>query len=103
MQIILLAILILFFSGCDDPAPCVPKKIYIKTKVPKLKILYSIPRYKIADYHVLDDNYYKVNITELHNASKASQRRIRAIKFYELQNTKFNTLYHSKEESANPM
>ena len=90
MQMYPLLAISLFFSGCSDPEPCVPEQIYVKTKAPRLKILYSIKPYEIKDFSVIDDTYYKVNIEQLHMASKASQRRIYNIDFYEKQNIKFN-------------
>lgn len=89
MRIILLLAISLFFNGCTEPK-CEPKKIYIKTKVPRLKTLNKIQPYQIKDFSVLDDTYYKVNIKQLHGASTASQKRIHKIDFYERQIYKFN-------------
>jgi len=88
MRIILLAI-ILFFNGCSQK-PCTPTKVFVKTKVPKLKILYKVPSYEIKDFKVHDYTYYLVNKKELHKASEISQKRIHNISFYEKQNSEFN-------------
>jgi len=90
MRTTLLLAISLFFNACGEPEPCEPKKVYIKSKVPRLKTLYHIKPYEIKDFSPLDDRYYKVNKKELHGASKASQKRIHKINFYEKQNEKFN-------------
>jgi len=90
MRITLLLAISLFFNACSDPEPCEPKKVYVKSKVPRLKTLYHIEPYEIKDFSTLDNTYYKVNKKELHGASKASQKRIHNITFYEKQNEKFN-------------
>lgn len=90
MRTILLLAISFYFSGCGQVKPCEPKKIYVKSKVPRLKTLHKVEPYEIKDFSVLDDRYYKVSKTELHGASKASQKRIHKIEFYERQIHKFN-------------
>ena len=90
MRIILLIVILLFSNGCSQKAPCEPKKIYIKAKIPRLKTLYTIKPYQIQDFSVIDDKYYKVSKKELHGASRASQKRIHNISYYEHQNARFN-------------
>ena len=89
-NIMILLVISLFFNGCSNSQPCEPTKVYIKTKVPRLKTLNKIQPYQIKDFSVLDDTYYKVNRKELHGASRTSQKRIHNIDFYERQNYKFN-------------
>lgn len=87
-------ILILFFSGCSQKAPeCKPEIIHVKTDVPRLKILYKVPKYKITDKIKIDDKYYKISIDQMHKASEVSQKRIHKIEFYEAQNMRFNREY----------
>ncbi len=90
MKIFLLILISLFFSSCSKPTLCVPKKIYVKSKVPRLKILYDIPKYEIKDFYIIDSRYYGISKIELHKASEVSQKRIHKIMFYEKQNNKFN-------------
>ena len=90
LKIITAFLIALFFNGCSQKVPCEPEKIYVKTKVPRLKILYAVKPYQITDFWSLDDKYYKVNKAELEKASKVSQKRIYNINFYERQNNKFN-------------
>ena len=90
MRITLLILISLFFNACGDPEPCEPKIVHVKTKVPRLKTLNKVEPYQIKDFTVFDDRYYKVSKKELHGASKASQKRIHKINFYEKQNYKFN-------------
>ena len=85
---------LLFLMGCNEPE-CVPKKIYVKTKVPRLKVLHHIEPYQIKDFSALDDRYYKVSKQELKMASKASQKRIHNISFYERQCIKFNKDFYN--------
>ena len=98
MRIILLIAISLYFSGCQK-IPCEPEKIYVKTKIPKLKTLYHVEPYEIKDFSVLDDRYYKVNRKELYGASRASQKRIHNIKYYEKQNQRFNTEFATKKDN----
>ena len=91
MRITLLLLISLFFNSCGQVKPeCKPKKIYVKTKVPRLIVLHRVEPYEIKDFGSLDDTYYKVNKKQLHGASKASQKRIHNIHFYEKQCIKFN-------------
>ena len=90
LKIIPLLLISLFFNACGEPKPCVPQKVYVKSKVPRLKTLYRIEPYEIKDFATIDDRYYKVNKKELHGASTASQKRTHKIDFYEKQNAKFN-------------
>ncbi len=93
-MLLLLSLLLISFSfnGCgrEDPVPCTPKQIFVKSKVPKLRILYEVPVYEITDFKRLDDKYSKVNTEQLYGASRASQHRIKNIKFYERQIRSFN-------------
>lgn len=89
---ILLLTTVLLFSGCSKP--CTPEKVYIKQKMPKLKILYPIKSFTIRDYGELNEFYYKVNKAELHKAAEVSQKKTHNIKFYEKQNMKYNEKFH---------
>ena len=89
LRIIIVLLTVLLFNSCSQKA-CEPEKIYVKTKVPRLKTLYKVEPYQIKDFTSLDDRYYRVNKKELKKASAVSQRRIHVISFYERQNNKFN-------------
>ncbi len=97
MRIILLIAISLYFSGCSQRL-CEPEKIYVKTKSPKLKILYTVKSYEIKDVSSLNNLYYKINKDELRKASNVSQKRIHNIKFYEKQNQRFNKEFASISE-----
>jgi len=95
----MLVLATLFFNGCVEKEPCPEKEKLIYTKVPKLRILYSIKQYKITDISTIDETYYKVNIEQLKMASAVSQKRNKNIKFYEEQNYKFNRDFADKNIS----
>ena len=91
MKTLLIASAVFLLLGCTQQVKeCEPKKIYVKSKVPKLRTLYVVKPYRIQDFSSIDDTYIKVNKSELKKASNVSQKRIKNISFYERQNMKFN-------------
>ncbi len=97
MKQIFFVLIVISLTGCSQKIPeCEPKLVHVKTKVPKLRILYKVPSYEIKDFKVHDYTYYLVNKKELHKASGVSQKRINNILFYEKQNNEFNRRFHVK-------
>ncbi len=98
MRITLFIAISLFFNGftgCSNTPP-EPEKVYVKTRIPRLKTLYRIEPYEIKDISSLDNLYYKILKKELHIASTVSQKRIHKIDFYERQNHRFNKEFSTK-------
>lgn len=95
ITIFLLLILILLFSACSK---CEPKieTVFIKSKVPKLKILYKVEPYELSSIVALEDGNLSVSKNDLEEASKVCQKRIRIINFYEKQNMRFNREFYNE-------
>lgn len=88
---------VLFFSlfilgGCTKP-PVInpePKIIYIKSKYPKHKFLYTIKPYEITDIYTINRRYYGVNKKQLHRASETSKLLRKQNGFYKRQVQSYN-------------
>ena len=90
-------IVVLFFSGCsNEPVPCTPNNVYVKSEVPKLRILYKVKPYEITDYTYIDVNYTKVNTAQLKKAAAVSRKRASNLDFSDRQAIRFNTEFATK-------
>ncbi len=85
-------VFVLFFSGCDKQ-PSInpePKIIYIKSKYPKHKFLYTIKPYEITDIYTINKRYYGVNKRQLKRASDTSKLLRKQNVFYKKQVQNYN-------------
>lgn len=94
--LVLLIVAAFLSSGCGKVQPCVPKTKYIKSEVPRLRILNKVEPYKIVDYTVISADYDEVNSTQLSMAAAVSRKRNDNILFYEDQIRDLNKKFGRK-------